>query len=50
MCSKHVCYHVNIGFKVLCFVQNLVGIMNVIWLTFEYDAKVVIPLLMVYFD
>jgi hypothetical protein len=40
----------DIGFKVLHFVENLVHIMNAIWLTFDYDAKVVILLLMVYFD
>jgi hypothetical protein len=43
-------FMLDIGFKVLCFAENLVGIMNAIWLTFEYDAKVVFPLLMVYFD
>jgi hypothetical protein len=42
-------FMLDIGFKVLCFVENLVGTMNAIWLTFEYDVNVVIPLLMVYF-
>ncbi len=34
-------FMLNINFKVLCFLENLMGIMNAIWLTFEYDAKVV---------
>ncbi len=37
-------------FKALWIVQNLVGYVNGIWLTFEYDVKVVVPLLMVCFD
>ncbi len=43
-------FMLDIGFKVLCFLENLMGIMNAIRLTFEYNAKVVILLLMVYFD
>ncbi len=37
-------------FKALHIMENLVGCMNAIWLTFEYDVKVVVPLLMVCFD
>jgi hypothetical protein len=37
-------------FKALCIVENLVGHKNAIRLTFEYDFKVVVPLLMVCFD
>jgi hypothetical protein len=37
-------------FKALWIVESLVGCKNVIRLTFEYDAKVVILLLMVCFE
>jgi hypothetical protein len=37
-------------FKVCCIVQNLVGYVNAIWLAFEYDVNIVVPLLMVCFD
>lgn len=37
-------------FQALCFVENLVEHGDVILLTFDYDVKVVIPLLMVWYD
>ncbi len=37
-------------FKALHIVENLVGCENAIQLTFKYDVKVVVPLLMVCFD
>jgi hypothetical protein len=37
-------------FKALCIVEHLVRCRNVVILTFEYDAKVVIVFLMVCFD
>jgi hypothetical protein len=37
-------------FNALWIVENLVGHMNAIKLTFKYDDKIVIPLLMVRFE
>jgi hypothetical protein len=37
-------------YKVLCIVQSLVGCRNAIKLTFKYDAKIMISLLMVCFE
>ncbi len=37
-------------FKALCIVENLVGRRNAFQLAYEYDVKVVVPLLMVCFD
>ncbi len=37
-------------FKALHIVENLVGCGNTILLAFEYDVKVVIPFLIVFFD
>jgi hypothetical protein len=36
--------------KVLCIVESLVGYGNAIKLTYEYDAKIMILLLMVCFE
>ncbi len=37
-------------FKALRIMKCLVGCENAIWLAYEYDAKVVIPLLMMCFE
>jgi hypothetical protein len=37
-------------FKALCIVENLVGCRNAFQLAYEYDVKVVVPLLMVCVD
>jgi len=40
----------DMHFKSLCLVENLLGLGNAIQLAIEYDAIFVLPFLMVYFE
>jgi len=40
----------DLHFKFLCILENLLGCGNAIQLAIEYDAKIVVPLFMVCFE